>query len=206
MATNVAGDSARLYPWQVSHYIVRGGPNDPSIPSVSNLGGILSANGVVTVPPVPGFQPALPRTETFNASTAAGSASLTTNNGGVLLGTIPAGAWITNIELFCLVGLSGGSSTSVGFFAVNANTAYPQASVSTLAYITSPAANTLYSLRGSNGGATAFTGVSATLLGPAAALTSDLDIYAVNWLIAGSGAVNTAGNFVALIEFTGLEG
>lgn len=206
MATNTAGDSARLFPWQMSHYIVRGGPNDPVLPSASGAGGILSFNGTVVVPPVPGAQPANFRTETLIGTTTAGSSSLTTNNGGVLLGVVPAGCWISDIQLYCFTALSGGTSTSIGFYAVNANSSYPQASVSTLAYITSPGSTTLYALRGSNGGATAFTGVSATLLGPKLALTADQEIYAVNWLIAGSGTVNTAGDFAAYIEFSGLEG
>ncbi len=205
MATNTAGDSARQFPWQMSHYIVRGGPNDPTVPSASGAGGILSFNGTITVPPVPGVQPALGRTETLIATTASGTSSLTTNNGGVLLGVIPAGSWIVDLQLYCFAALSGGTATTIGFYAVNANSSYPQASVTPLAYITSPGATTLYALR-SAGGATAFSAVNATLLGPKAALTADQEIYAVNWLTTGSGTVNTAGDFAAFIEFTGLEG
>lgn len=211
MTTNTAGTVARQFPWQVSHYIQRGGPNDPVAPSSTNAGGILSFNGTIIVPPVPGTQtpPAVPspRIETFIGTTTAGTTTtIATNNGGVLLGTIPQGAWLMNLELYCLAALSGGTSTTVGFYAVTANASYPQAAPTLLAYITAPSANVLYSLRGTAGGATAFTASPAGTFGPVQALSNDVEIYAVNYLLAGSGTINTAGNFVAMIEFTGLNG
>lgn len=82
MPTNTAGDNARLFPWHVLHYIVRGGPNDPAttigegegVPaywgtSISGAGtadgaylsawkttpaGVTSQN-FVTLPPLPGI-------------------------------------------------------------------------------------------------------------------------------------------------------
>ena len=75
MVTNTPGKSARLFAWQMSHYIVRGGPNDPVLPATGGppvtTGGVFSYNSVLTVPPTPGAQPAEPVTQTINSTTGA---------------------------------------------------------------------------------------------------------------------------------------
>jgi hypothetical protein len=133
MTTNAPGTSARLFPWQVKHYIQRGGPNDPVAqasggPPVST-GGSLGWNTSLTFPPIPGTQtpPAVPLPRVMSM-TSAGTYTTTTgilatNTGGILVGTIPGGSWIDGIEIYTYAVLAGTSSfpTSVGLFYTNAN-------------------------------------------------------------------------------------
>ncbi|TAL08281.1 MAG: hypothetical protein EPO02_13340 [Nitrospirae bacterium] len=135
MATNVAGEGARIFPWQVKHYFQRGGPNDPVAQSTGGPpvtgAGILSWNSTVTLPPIPGTQtpPAipLPRTQTMltpGAVHTAATGTLTSNTGGIYVGTIPGGSWIQNVELYCYTAPTFGGTTpfdSVGLFYANAN-------------------------------------------------------------------------------------
>lgn len=228
MTTGTAGDIARLFAWQMSHYLVRGGPNDPVLPTTPTPpaqptgGGILSWNSVLTLPPVPGAQPPINRTQSLNSTGTLAAGVLGTNNGGILVGTIPQGAWIEDIELMCYASLAGGTSTSIGIFYAPANTLGPApgfqpASLNLLAYITSPAAGTLYATKGAgDANMVAFTAVTAAPgpLGPGTAVTgvnqlaslSDIDIYVAGFLIAGSGTANTGGCYSLMMEFTGLEG
>jgi hypothetical protein len=229
--SGIAGDSARLFPWQVDHNCVRGGPNDPvvqttpAIPAQQTGGGSLSWNTTLTLPPVPGVQPAVNRTMTINSTGTLTSGQLTTNTGGLYLLTIPQGAWIESLSFFCYAAMAGGTSTSLGFFytAEPADLAYPPATLNLLAYITTPTANTLYSSVATGGGATSFTSVlgaggtsggNASPLGPGNAQTgigqlaslSDIDIYVATFLVAGAGTANTGGCYSAMFNFTGLEG
>lgn len=162
MVTNTPGTNARLYPWQVKHYIQRGGPNDPVAqasggPPVTT-GGSLGWNTSLTFPPIPGTQTPpnvpLPRVMSLNSTgtLTATTGVLATNTGGILVGTIPGGSWIDEVEIYCYTALSGGTSTSVGLFYAPANTfntvASPQpATLWVLGYITTPAAGTSYGTR-----------------------------------------------------------
>jgi len=159
MATGFSGSLFRLYPWQTKHYIARGGPLDPSIqatggPPVTG-GGVLSWNSVVTLPPIPGTQtpPAvpLPRVQSINSTGTYTTTTgiLATSVGGVYIGTIPGGAWITNVQIYCYTLLSGGTSTSVGVFYAPANTAgaapgFQPATLWVLGTKLNPATGTLY--------------------------------------------------------------
>jgi hypothetical protein len=223
--SGIAGDSARLFPWQVSHYIVRGGPNDPvlqttpAVPAVQTGGGTLSFNSTVILGPVPGQQPALNRTMTLNSTGTLTAGQLTTNTGGIYIGTIPQGAWILDVGLFCYAALSVGTSTSVGVFYTNepGDLTYPPPTLNLLGYITTPAANTTYGVK-SGSGITAFTAVNAAVgptgLGNAAvaggiaalASLSDIDLYVASFLVGGTGTASSTGCFACLVEFTGLEG
>lgn len=147
--TNIPGDAARLFPWQVVHYIVRGGPNDPTIQTNSppTQGGWLSANiigstsiqNTVTLPPIPGTQSPpnvpLPRTQivaaggstTNGASYAAPTLTNATGAlaGGVYLGTIPQGSWIESAEmyLYTAFGSTAANIIAAGIFYAPADTA-----------------------------------------------------------------------------------
>jgi hypothetical protein len=164
MATNVAGTNARLFPWQMKHYIQRGGPNDPTLqasggPPVTT-GGVLGFNSSITFPPIPGTQTPpnvpLPRVMSMPSpgSTHVTTTGIITNNtGGILVGTIPGGSWIDNIEIYCYTTPTFGGTTpftAVGLFYANANAfqtqAIPQpATLWTLASITSPTTGNVYS-------------------------------------------------------------
>jgi hypothetical protein len=229
--TNTPGDQARLFPWQMSHYIVHGGPNDPVIqsaaPPTQASPGYLGWSTVLTLPPVPGTQtpPAvpLPRVQSLNSTGTLSSGVLGSNTGGLYIGTIPQGAWILDLSLYCYVSLAGGTSTSIGIFyaaadTVGAGNAGGQpTSLNNLAYITSPTAGNLYTAVGAgDAGTTAFTAVgnSTTPLGPGTgtsgvaqlASLSDIDLYVVGFLVAGTGTANTNGAYAVKVEFTGLEG
>jgi hypothetical protein len=86
-------------------------------------------------------------TGTLTATTG----TLATNTGGILIGTIPGGAWIDNVSIFCLEAMSGGTSTSFGLFYAPANTfsttntaGLQPATLYVLGYITAPVAGTEY--------------------------------------------------------------
>jgi hypothetical protein len=168
MATGFAGTNARLFPWQTKHYIIRGGPFDPAIPSTGTAGSLLggylnilnaaSQPNQITLPPVPGTQspPNIPiprvqnvlSTGTFTASTAV----LATNTGGVYIGTIPGGSWIESVEMFCYLYTASGTATSFGVFyapseSVGVAPGFQPTTLFALAYQTTPATNTLYSTR-----------------------------------------------------------
>ena len=150
--------------------------------------------------------------------TGTGPGTGATQAGGLYLLSLPQGAWIQDIQLYCYTVLSGGSSTSLGLFytPTPSDLTYPPLSMYLLAGIVTPAAGTLYGLK-SGSGVTAFgtlNGVG-TALGPgnpvtgnAAQLASlgDIDIYVCSYLIAGSGVAPTGGCFSAMINFTGEEG
>lgn len=215
MATNVSGDGARLFNWQMVHYIVHGGPNDPSTqgffnPPGSADGGYLSAwatsaAGVtslnyVSVPPVPGSQtpPAIPivRSQSmWGGTTAALSATLTsfagTLGGGVYCGTLPKGAWVDSVDLFIYAAFSGNSGTVVdlGLFYAPANT------VST----TGPgyAPNLLFPLAFITGGGTAGQLYSTEAVGWVSAFTNT----GAGILGPGLGTtVNTAGQLASMSD------
>ena len=165
MATNFAGSLFRLYPWQTKHYLVRGGPYDPVIQTSGNAGsltgGYLNVANSVTLNPIPGTQtpPAvpLPRVQSQNSggSFSTSTAALTSNTGGVYIGTIPGGSWIESVEAFCYTTLSGGTSVSWGIFWAPSETfsasntpGFQPATLFALAYlVTAPAANTMYTTR-----------------------------------------------------------
>jgi hypothetical protein len=167
MATNVAGDGARIFPWQVKHYVQRGGPNDPAAQSTGGPpvtgAGILSWNSTVTLPPIPGTQtpPALPlpRVQTMGtpgATHVAATGILTGNTGGIFIGSIPGGSWIDGIEIYCYtVPTFAGTTpfTAVGIFYQTANAfgaapGFQPATLWTLGTITGPAAVGTYTSYG----------------------------------------------------------
>jgi hypothetical protein len=213
MATGVAGDSARLFPWQMQAYIVRGGPNDPVLPATGGPpvtgGGVFSWNSAITFPPIPGVQPPLNRSMTIQ-TTGAG------NIGGILIGTIPQGAWITGLQLFVYTAFTGGTPF-IGVMGVPANTAYPptfsttnigaptltatsgiigQVSGAATGLFGSPAGNGIGALTGNTG------------FGPTIAQAGDVDLYAYisGSANAGSAGAAVAGSAAIWVSFSGLEG
>lgn len=267
MATNFAGSLFRLYPWQTKHYLLRGGPFDPVIQSGgiqgALTGGYLNVANPVTLNPIPGTQTPpnlpLPRVQSMvsTGTLTVTTGTLASNTGGIYLGTIPGGAWIESVEIYCYVTLSGGTSTSVGIFyaesqdASGAAPGFQPTTLRELGYITSPVAGTTYTSRGvpatgntvtsagalsaqltgwqtgpgsgptgstfptinsqtlaSNGppGGEGFVGIKDLLAGGAVSTPGDIDLFFVNFLIAGSGTAATAGQFAAKVEFTGLVG
>jgi hypothetical protein len=263
MGTNSVGVPARLFPWQTKHYIVRGGPNDPVSqasggPPVTT-GGSLGFNSVLTVPPIQGplVPPAIqvPRVQSLlSAGALAATGILSGNTGGLYVGTIPGGAWIDDIQIYCYTALAGGTAVSVGLFYAPAGSfsaanspGFQPATLFTLGFVTSPVAGHVYSAYPgiatnevtTTGGIPDPTGLAGAQIGPgngvagAQALASlgptdgqgfagqtqnqasslngtvpngDIDLYFVNFLIAGSGTAPTAGEFAFKIEFTGLAG
>lgn len=194
MATNVTGSSARLFDWQMVHYIVHGGPNDPTKPTSTTTtitnpantdGGYLSAlvststgtaTNFITVFPIPGSQtpPAqpLPRSQMMFGGSGAGSApaagltSVTNNFGGVYLGTVPQGAWVDSVDMFVYIGFTGGTQilASIGVYYCQAN-AY---NTNTTGYVPS----TMYPIAFLSGGCAANT-LYSTETGLATAFTSN---------------------------------
>jgi hypothetical protein len=159
MVTNTAGTNARLFPWQMKHYIQRGGPNDPVLqasggPPVTT-GGSLGWNTVLTFPPIPGTQtpPNVPLPRVMSMSSAGSYVSttgiLSANNGGILVGTIPGGSWIDTIEIYCYTALANAAS-QVGLFYAPANAfntvASPQPAILWALGVTpaAPATGTVY--------------------------------------------------------------
>lgn len=224
--TNVPGDSARLFQWQMVHYLVHGGPNDPVIqsssPPVQATPGYLGWNTVVTLPPIPGTQtpPAvpLPRVQQIGSTgTVGGTATLSSNNGGIYIGTIPQGSWIESVEVFSYIPFAGGTSLAGGVFYAPADTqgaapGFQPATLFSLAYLIAfMGTNTLYSTETSVG-ATAFTTVSVqkgpgTGTAGAGQLASlgDIDLYYVVANTAGQASL-TNGSVAVRVKFTGLEG
>jgi hypothetical protein len=123
MTTGTVGDSARLFPWQVPGYFVRGGPNDPVLPTTTAVGtlpaagGTFTFNSVATYPPVAGQ--AANRSMTINLTTA--------NIGGIFIGTIPKGAWIIATQFFVYTAFTGGAGQAigVGYVTASTDTTYP---------------------------------------------------------------------------------
>lgn len=216
MATNTSGDGARLFPWQMVHYIVHGGPNDPSnaqltylnppgsaaggyLDAWQTIGGVTSLN-YVTVPPVPGSQtpPAIPipRSQSMwggtTAALAAGLTSVTiTNGGGVYCGTLPKGAWVDSVDMFVYATFTGNAGTvvDVGLFYAPANT------VSTTGPGYGPPL--LFPLAFITGGGTANTLYSTEAVGGVSAFTS------AGTLNLGPGigtTVNTAGQLASMSD------
>jgi hypothetical protein len=261
MPTNVTGDQARLFPWQMEHYIQHGGPNDPSpLPTtqgtptalftgVSAAGtadgcylsawkttgaGVTSLNSI-TVPPVPGspygtgYIP-LPRSQymfggTGGGSFAPGLTSVTTNAGGVYIGTIPQGAWVDSVDLYIYAAFSGNNGVcyDVGVFycqaqAYNSNNSpgYQPATVYPLAFVTGTAAgaNTLFSTE--TGLASAFTSTNLANLGPgngqsafttgSLASIGDIDLYFIAFCSGTATTYLATGSAAVRIKFTGLPG
>lgn len=180
MSANLTGLQTRLYPWQVKHYITHGGPNDPVAqatggPPVTGAG-VLSWNSTLTLPPLPGTQTPpnvpLPRVQSLNSggTLTVTTAVMATSTGGIYVGTIPGGAWIDDVEIYCYAALAGGTSTSVGLFYAPAGSfsasnspGFQPATLWTLGYITTPAAGTVYGTRTRPANAT----TSAGMLGSA---------------------------------------
>jgi hypothetical protein len=210
MPTNVPGDAARRFAWQMLHYIQRGGPNDPSQPSTGGppvtTGGICGFNSTVVLGPVPGGPSAAPRTMSVNGTTSATTGStITTNNGGVLLGTLPQGGWIHSIELFIYTAFSGGTNDTLALYTVPAGSAYPAATANILATATTLTAG----LQGLPSPGVAL--ATAPGLGPGSGAVgtlaaSDLDVYFLTYKAGGTGTAFTAGQCSWTIYFTGDEG
>jgi hypothetical protein len=227
-------DSPRKLPWQADHYCVRGGPNDPVIQTTPTSpvnsapgpagGGSISWNTTFVLPAVSApFSPTtvnpspVPRTMALNSGGTFAAGVLGTNTGGLYLLSLPQGAWIQDIELYCYAALAGGSSTAIGLFytPTPGDLVYPPPSLTLLAGITTPVINTLYGLK-SGSGVTAFSvlptgpalGPGLPITGNAAQLASlgDIDIYIATYLAGGGGVAPTAGCFAAMINFTGDEG
>jgi hypothetical protein len=135
MVTNTPGTNARIFPWQMKHYIQRGGPNDPTLQATGGppvtTGGVLGFNSSLTFPPIPGTQtpPAVPLPRVMSmpspGSTHVTTTGILTNNvGGILVGTIPGGSWIQNVEIYCYTAPTFAGTTpfdSVGLFYQSAN-------------------------------------------------------------------------------------
>lgn len=217
--SGLPGDSARLFAWQMDHYAVRGGPNDtvaqttPASPVNSAAptgGGSVSWNSVLTLGPVPGQQPATPRSMSLSSAGTFAAGQLTGNTGGILLLTIPQGSWIQDVEVYCYTAPAGATTFGVFYVPTPTDLTYPPATLNLLAAIATPTAGTLYGLK-SGSGVTAFGVLQATTaLGPGTPVTgavnqlaslSDIDVYAV--LYTGTA---TAGCFAVEVNFTGLEG
>jgi hypothetical protein len=227
MTTNTVGNQARQFNWQMVHYLVKGGPNDPE--SASNVpptsGGVLSWNSSVGRPPLegpltpPGQQ--VPRQQSLLSGGTIGNAPAN-NTGGILIGTIPQGAWIESLEaLIYTPWTTGGAINGFGFFYATAGSfstantpGYQPQSLQAFAWLTSAgAANALYSTEGANGGRTAWTtigtnggvgpGIAPASFGNGAlASIGDIDVY----FIVFATAALTGGAAAARVKFTGLEG
>jgi hypothetical protein len=221
-------DSPRKLPWQADHYCVRGGPNDPVAQTTPSSpvnsaqptgGGSISWNTTFVLPAVSApFSPTtvnpspLPRTMSLNSAGTLTAGVLGSNTGGLYLISLPQGAWIQDIQLYCYAALAGGS-TNIGLFytPTPGDLVYPPPNLNLLAAIATPAAGTLYGLK-SGSGITAFSALApATALGPGApiignagqlASLGDIDVY----IAAYGGAAPTAGCFAAMINNTGEEG
>jgi hypothetical protein len=221
-------DSPRKFAWQVDHYCVRGGPNDPVIQTTPSSpvnsaqpagGGSISWNTTFVLPAVSApFSPTtvnpspLPRTMALNSAGTYATNVLSGNTGGLYLLSLPQGAWVQDVELYCYAALAGGS-TNIGLFytPTPGDLVYPPPNLNLLAAIATPAAGALYGLK-SGSGVTAFSVLpSITSLGPGAPITGnagqlgslgDIDIYIATY----GGAAPTAGCFAAMINFTGDEG
>jgi hypothetical protein len=163
MATNFAGINSRLYPWQMKHYIQRGGSLDPTAQSTGGPpvtgAGVLSWNSVITLAPVPGTQTPpnlpLPRVQSMgsgNSTHVATTGILTNNTGGIFVGTIPGGAWVQNVEIYCYTSPTFGGTTpftAVGLFYAPADTVgaapgFQPATLWTVGTVTSPTAGNVY--------------------------------------------------------------
>ena len=223
--TNVPGDSARLFQWQMVHYLVHGGPNDPVIQSASPptqaSPGYLGWGTVVTLPPLPGTQtpPAvpLPRVQQIGSTGTVSTTTLSTNNGGIYIGTIPQGSWIESVEVYSYIAFAGGTSLFGGVFYAPADTqgaapGFQPATLYSLAYLIAfMAGSTLYSTE-TSAGTTAFTTASiqkgpGTGTAGAAQLASlgDIDLYYVVGNTSGQSTL-TNGSVAVRVKFTGLEG
>lgn len=216
MTTNVAGDTARQFPWQMSHYMMRGGPNDPVLAATPSptptTGGVFSWNSVLTLGPVPGTQtpPAVPLPRTMTIQTTGSG-----NVGGILIGTISQGSWITNLQFAIYTAFTGGTPF-IGVYGVPANTAYPPTFSTTnvnaaftatsgiIGQVTGAAAGLFASPAGNGFGALS----GNTGFGPCLAATQDVDIYVYisGSTNAGSAGAAVAGSASVWLEFTGLEG
>lgn len=172
MATNVAGDKARLLPLHALGYIYRGGPNDADAVNCWNY------NSSLILPPVPGSP--------FNQRIFSISA-------GILVGTIPQGAWIENVEVYVLTPFNAGSSNNLMCGTVQSGTL--QANL--------PATfQNLVAIGDVNSGVVGNT-VSGRNLGPSLCLTSDQDVY-IQYQQTGTPA--TQGSALLLITFAGMMG
>jgi len=235
--SNIPQDSARLFPWQVDHNCVRGGPNDPimqqqaittATPPATLGGGSVSWNTSFVMNPVPGQNPPTPRVMSLyaNGTFASGAMTVNTTSGGLYLLTVPKGAWIQDVQMYCYTALTGSGFIGVFYAPASTDLTYPPGAQATAALSNMfllcastaavATAGTLLSLK-SGSGLTAFntlTGASVELgpgnANPAAtapnvnqlASLDDMNIYVAAY---GTGAP-TGGSFAVMINFTGLEG
>lgn len=234
MGSGTPGDLARQYPWQVDHYIQRGGFNDPVLPTAQAFGtvpstlGIFSFNSVFTAPPYPGVSPPAVRNESINLTVA--------NTGGIYIGTIPQGAWIISVSFFVYTAFTGGAGQSigVGYIRVPDDTAYPTAFTGVIGSINGSGAGTgppagLFG--GEKPVVTAVAGDGYTTItsigfqmgpgngttGSASQLASlqDINLYAFTagavtgtgaTISAATAAAFTAGSAAVRVDFTGIPG
>lgn len=230
MTTDTPGNSARLFARQTMHYIVRGGGNDPVVPATGGppvtTGGFFSFNSQATFAPLPTTQtpPAVPSPRVMSINSTLGattSGTITTNNGGILIGTLPKGAWIKSVYFQILTAFAGGTNDTIALAYAIANAAYPVATLGIIATLTTYTAGLYFAPMSSAatvvGGAAAATapglgpgyGTSLTTLGgstPTLASGSDIDLYLVTYKATAPGTAFTSGSGQVLVEFTGLPG
>lgn len=221
--TNIVGDSARLFQWQMVHYLVHGGPNDPVIQSASpptntaGQGGYLAWNTSVVLPPVPGTQtpPAvpLPRVQSIISAGTAG-ATMANNTGGVYIGTLPQGSWLESIEAYLYTAFTGATNFGVyyapagSFSAANSPGFQPQTVFQLVSFTGAGTANTIYSTDAIDAAnKTAWTAAPGVGPGNATAASAgqlaslgDIDLY---FLVTTTASAGTA---AVRVKFTGLEG
>jgi len=174
--SGVPGNVARQFNWQMDHYAVRGGPNDPVAQTAASspvnsaypaTGGSLSYTSAFTYPPVPGVTPATPRNMVLyaNGSVTSGLMTGNTASSGLLLLTIPKGSWIQNVELYTYTTLAGSASLGVFYVPASLDLVYPAGNTAAnalsgpmylLAAQAAPAQGVLYSLKTATGISTAF--------------------------------------------------
>jgi hypothetical protein len=227
MATGTIGSQARLFPWQMIHYIQRGGNNDPSGPPVTNTGtpnftpnggGVFSANSAVTLPQPPGSGNAPPRTQILNST--AGSTQNTTqigsvgtpNNGGIYIGTIPQGAWIAMcaIQIFTAFATTGNMDTLAIAYAAagttgTAATNWAPPILNAIVNSTTMTAG-YFATQATVSGISAFSTIFAPNFGLLPAQLGDIDLYVVLYKAAGTGTAFTTGSAAVKVGFSGLGG
>jgi hypothetical protein len=167
------GNTARVFEEQKIAYICRGGPNDPELPNLWTPGMGLVASEIQ------GQYLAIPRF--FFIST------------GLLVGTLPAGAYINSVQVAVLTAFNAGGNNTLLCGTVNAGT--PQASLP----------GTFNNLIASDDINATLTGttVSGRGLGPQLCMTNDQDVYIQ---YTQTGAPATRGSAAILITYSGRLG
>lgn len=163
----MVGNSARFYPASQMGAICRGGPNDEP-PNVWSWNGTLALGPIQAVPG--------PSQRAFSIAT------------GILVGTLPKGAWIESVEVSVLTPFNAGGNNTLLCGTVNADT--PQASL--------PATFNNLVASGDVNATVVGNTVCGRNLGPGLALSADQDVYIQ---FQQTGAPATQGNAMLVITF-----